>query len=244
MNLLILEVYGMIIDRLKTKIKPNLRSVVCALLKHACDHKVVVRIENYRVLEKLMLAVKPNQVITQLLDHLGDKKALVRESILNMIMFGLLTFPSNEFDLKNIAATVVPTLVDPKRRVRHAALESVSILAAFLGPTKVCLHHPYDPNLSPKAVPLIRAIELLESHFEKGFGVLTAVQVRMLTEVTSELWVFSFRLGLVVQGIIALSTSLPHLEVGGHLTRQSQAWLMRPVFKNITIIIQIILLNV
>ena len=139
MNLLILEVYGMIIDRLKSKIKPNLRSVVCALLKHACDHKVVVRIENYRVLEKLMLAVKPNQVITQLLDHLGDKKALVRESILNMIMFGLLTFPSNEFDLKNIAATVVPTLVDPKRRVRHAALESVSILAAFLGPTKVCL---------------------------------------------------------------------------------------------------------
>ena len=39
-----------------------------------------------------------------------------------MIMFGLLTFPSNEFDLKNIAATVVPTLVDPKRRVRQASL--------------------------------------------------------------------------------------------------------------------------
>ena len=71
MNLLILEVYGMIIDRLKSKIKPNLRSVVCALLKHACDHKVVVRIENYRVLEKLMLAVKPNQVITQLLDFIS-----------------------------------------------------------------------------------------------------------------------------------------------------------------------------
>ena len=176
MNLLILEVYGMIIDRLKTKIKPNLRSVVCALLKHACDHKVVVRIENYRVLEKLMLAVKPNQVITQLLDHLGDKKALVRESILNMIMFGLLTFPSNEFDLKNVAATVVPVLVDPKRRVRHAALESVSVLAAFLGPTK--------------AVPLIRAIELLESHFEKGAGVLSAVQARLarrqLPRVTGE----------------------------------------------------------
>ena len=34
--------------------------------------------------------------------------------------------------------------------------------------------------LFPKAVPLIRAIELLESHFEKGFGVLTAVQVSLL----------------------------------------------------------------
>ena len=41
---------------------------------------------------------------------------------MNYIMFGLLTFPSNEFDLKNIAATVVPTLVDPKRRVRQASL--------------------------------------------------------------------------------------------------------------------------
>ena len=104
----------------------------------------MVRIENYKVLEKLMLAVKPNTVINHLLDHLGDKKAVVRESVLNMIMFGLLTFPSNEFDLKNIAATVVPTLVDPKRRVRHAALEAVSILAAFLGPTKVSedTHYP------------------------------------------------------------------------------------------------------
>ena len=31
--------------------------------------------ENYRVLEKLMLAVKPNTVINQLLDHLGDRRA-------------------------------------------------------------------------------------------------------------------------------------------------------------------------
>ena len=48
--------------------------------------------------------------------------SMFREGILNMIMFGLLKFPSSEFDLKNIAATVVPTLVDPKRRVRHASL--------------------------------------------------------------------------------------------------------------------------
>ena len=176
MNLLILDIYGMLIEQLKGKIKPNIRCIVSALLKHASNSKVVVRIENYKVLEKLMLSVRPNTVINHLLDHLGDKKAVVRESVLNMIMFGLLTFPSNEFDLKNVAATVVPVLVDPKRRVRQAALESVSVLAAFLGPTK--------------AVPLIRAIELLESHFEKGAGVLTAVQARLarrqLPRVTGE----------------------------------------------------------
>ena len=176
MNLLILDIYGMLIEQLKGKIKPNIRCIVSALLKHASNSKVVVRIENYKVLEKLMLSVRPNTVINHLLDHLGDKKAVVRESVLNMIMFGLLTFPSNEFDLKNVAATVVPVLMDPKKRVRHAALECVSVLAAFLGPTK--------------AVPLIRAIELLESHFEKGAGVLSAVQARLarrqLARVTGE----------------------------------------------------------
>ena len=64
--------------------------------------------------------------------------ASVREDVLNIVVFALLTFPSYEFDLKNIAATIVPTLVDPKRRVRQASQECVAILAAFMGPTKVC----------------------------------------------------------------------------------------------------------
>ena len=94
------------------------------------------------------------------------QRASVREDVLNIVVFALLTFPSYEFDLKNIAATIVPTLVDPKRRVRQASQECVAILAAFMGPTK--------------AAPLIRSIELLESHFEHGTGVLNAVQVRFM----------------------------------------------------------------
>ena len=94
------------------------------------------------------------------------QRASVREDVLNIVVFALLTFPSYEFDLKNIAATIVPTLVDPKRRVRQASQECVAILAAFMGPTK--------------AAPLIRSIELLESHFEHGTGVLNAVQVRLI----------------------------------------------------------------
>ena len=69
---------------------------------------------------------------------LSLQRAAVREDVLNMVVFALLTFPSYEFDLKNIAATIVPTLVDPRRRVRQASQECVAILAAFMGPTKVC----------------------------------------------------------------------------------------------------------
>ena len=67
---------------------------------------------------------------------------LYREGILNMIMYALLAFPSNEFDLKNIAATVVPTLVDPKRRVRQASL----------GNKKEAINNVKSINVKPKHV--------------------------------------------------------------------------------------------
>ena len=43
-----------------------------------CLFEMVVRIENYRVLGRVMHAVNPNIVVNQLLDHLGDKKAATR----------------------------------------------------------------------------------------------------------------------------------------------------------------------
>ena len=56
-----------------------------------------------------------------------------REGILTAVIAALLAFPSYEFDLRNAAAAVVPALVDPKKRVRRAALECVALLAAFMG---------------------------------------------------------------------------------------------------------------
>lgn len=136
LNLLILEVYGILIEKLRSKVKSHVRMFCVSLLRHASHSKIVVRIENYRVIKKLMVQAKPNNVINHFFEHLGDKRSTVREDILNVVMFALLTFPSYEFDLKNIAATVVPTLVDPKRRVRQASQECVAVLAAFMGPSK------------------------------------------------------------------------------------------------------------
>ena len=100
MVLLVLETYGVLIDRMRHKIKPHLRSICSALLRHASNTKIVVRIENYRVIKKLMLCAKPNIVLNHMFDHLGDKRSVVREDVLNIVMYALLTFPSNEFDLK------------------------------------------------------------------------------------------------------------------------------------------------
>ncbi len=56
-------------------------------------------------------------------------------------------------------------MVDPKRRVRQASQECVSVLASFMGPSR--------------SGPLTRSVELLENHFERGRGVLEAVRARL-----------------------------------------------------------------
>ncbi len=100
MVLLVLETYGVLVDRMRHKVKPHLRSIATALLRHASNSKIVVRIENYRVIKKIMLVAKPNVVLNHFFDHLGDKRSIIREDVLNIVMYALLTFPSNEFDLK------------------------------------------------------------------------------------------------------------------------------------------------
>jgi hypothetical protein len=39
LSLLVLDIYGMLIERLKGKVKPNLRAIVTSLLKHAGENK-------------------------------------------------------------------------------------------------------------------------------------------------------------------------------------------------------------
>ena len=170
-NLLTLEIYYALTERLKSRMKPHVRQIVCSLLKRCGDSKNAVRIETYRVFKRLMLSVaKPNSVLLEVCEHLGDKRASIRESSLNAVMFALLTFPSYEFDLKTLSASVVPALVDPKRRVRQASQECVAILAAFMGPNR--------------AQPLIRAVELLDTHMSKmdggsGPAIMEAVHSRL-----------------------------------------------------------------
>ena len=51
-------------------------------------------------------------------------------------MYGLLTFPSSEFDLEGVTECVGPCVTDPKKRVRHAAMECLAVLAQCLGATR------------------------------------------------------------------------------------------------------------
>ena len=72
--MLVLDTFGILIDRIKgQKAKQHLCTICVSILRHASHPKIVVRIENYRVVKKLMIAVKPNAVINSVFEHLGDK---------------------------------------------------------------------------------------------------------------------------------------------------------------------------
>ncbi len=99
--ILILEIYGCLVAKLGPRLKPHLRTLTASLLRHCTREDVpAVRAENLRVIKALLAACGPNQGLNQAFDHLGDKRSAVRESILNVVILALLTFPSYEFDLK------------------------------------------------------------------------------------------------------------------------------------------------
>ena len=108
-----------------------------------------------------------------------------------MINMAMLTFPSSDLDLDSNSIIISEFLIDPKRRVRQAALESVALLASCLGNQRIQLLYDFIAHLEKK---------------EKTFGeILSAVKTRIarkqLPKLTTD--------GLVEYGL----TISPHLEM-------------------------------
>ncbi len=92
------------------------------------DSKLQIKIELYNLIKSLMMACTPQAVIEVMLPSVEHKNAKMREDVINFVIYGLLTFPSKEFDLPEIVDGVVPSLLDNKRRVRQAAFECVAVI--------------------------------------------------------------------------------------------------------------------
>ncbi|XP_066970211.1 TOG array regulator of axonemal microtubules protein 1 isoform X2 [Macrobrachium rosenbergii] len=164
-SMTVLDIFRILIEKLDSKLPQYLKQIVHSVVKHVGDSKVVVRIENMRVFQKLLQQAKPAVVIPILCDNLSpNRSSRVREDSLNLIIYALMTFPSYEFDLNYLAEKVGPTVADPKRRVRQASLECISAIAQFLGPAKLG--------------PLMAAVDRVEDE-EDADGAMAAVQARL-----------------------------------------------------------------
>lgn len=162
-NLTSLQLVGTVIEKLGTDIGPFLESLVSALANKLGDNKNVIKQSNMQVFKKLMQNLSPRQVLEVLKVNIKHRNSRVREETLNVIISALLTFPSNEFDLAELTSDVAPALIDSKRRVRHAALETFAVISQAMGPG----------NLKP-LVSTVDNIELCMG----GDGVMSAVQAR------------------------------------------------------------------
>ena len=162
-NLSCLQLFGAIIDKLGTEIEPVLDQLVNVLGSKLGDNKNVIKQTNMQVFKKLMQNVSPRKVLCVLKGNIKHRNSRVREETLNVIIASLLTFPSNKFDLPQLTNDVAPALIDPKSRVRHAALEAFAVISQLLGRTN--------------SQPLVFAVDNIELHMG-GEGVMAAVQAR------------------------------------------------------------------
>ncbi|XP_069943986.1 TOG array regulator of axonemal microtubules protein 1 isoform X3 [Cherax quadricarinatus] len=163
-SIIVLDIFRILIEKLQGDLPTYLRQIVHSVIKQVGDSKVVVRIENMKVFQKLLQNATPAAVMPILCDNLGHRSPRVREDCLNFIIYALMTFPSYEFDLNYLSEKVSMSVTDPKRRVRLAALECMAAIAQFLGPAKLG--------------PLMAALDNLEDK-DKEAGALAAVQARL-----------------------------------------------------------------
>jgi hypothetical protein len=59
----------------------------------------------------------------------------MRENSLLFLIYATLTFPSTEFRWDKMAGRVAAAVADPRRRVRQAALDALSVIAQFTTPS-------------------------------------------------------------------------------------------------------------
>jgi hypothetical protein len=78
----------------------------------------------------------------------------MRENSLLFLIYATLTFPSTEFNWDQMSARVAVAVADPRRRVRQAALDALSVIAQFATPSlldeAVNVVADRQPNLSTR----------------------------------------------------------------------------------------------
>ena len=114
-----------------------LTSIVSNLLGISLDSKLQIKIEIFRLMRQLMMISTPASVIGVMTPQLDHKNGRMREDIVNFIIFALLTFPSDAFDFDALVKLMGPLFLDPKRRVRQACLEAISVMAQCMGPVRI-----------------------------------------------------------------------------------------------------------
>ncbi|XP_021939380.1 TOG array regulator of axonemal microtubules protein 1 isoform X2 [Zootermopsis nevadensis] len=129
---------GLITSLPHAVLQDHLPQIVVGLAGHIGGSGCVnLKIETVQAAKALMQIMKPNSVVEVLLssDCIGAKSSKMRENSLLFLIYATLTFPSTEFHWDQMAGPVAAAVADPRRRVRQAALDALSVIAQFATPS-------------------------------------------------------------------------------------------------------------
>ncbi|KAG8449147.1 hypothetical protein GDO86_015992 [Hymenochirus boettgeri] len=180
-----------------------LRPLITCTVKLLRDSKITV-VQGYMKLYMLLMKeLGPQKVLYVLMENLKHKNSRVRQEVVNICIFSLLTYPSKEFDLAFLACEIAPYLIDSKGSVRHAALEAFAVLAALMGSGKCSLFKAVDE------------VELQET----GDGLMNAVQARLARKTLPR---------ITSQGLVEYALPFPSSAQyrGTHLLGADTDWLL------------------
>uniref|UniRef100_A0A0K2UBY9 Family with sequence similarity 179, member B [Heterocephalus glaber] n=1 Tax=Lepeophtheirus salmonis TaxID=72036 RepID=A0A0K2UBY9_LEPSM len=149
------------------EVRNHFHVLISNLLKIRPESIPQVNIELYQFLKSMMSSIGPGLVANTLVNELNHKSTSKREEIINYIIYGLLTFPSSEFDLFELSKHIIISVNDSKKRVRQGALECIAVIGQALGPQRSKVIYKNVSELIENPYQSERIIDALQCRFSR-----------------------------------------------------------------------------
>lgn len=152
-----LATYARLAEAMGTRLRPHARHMAGALCRPAASARAEVKLECAHAAKAVMQALGVKQVTEALGEHVRARNHRHREVALQLVILALLTYPSSEFDMPELARRVLPALADSKRRVRQAALDCTAVLGQYIHPSALPVHLASDRLRSKQSQEALNA---------------------------------------------------------------------------------------
>lgn len=117
--------------------------------------------ENFIEIPRVRVALSLESSLFSRCANVSDFYFQMRENSLLVLLQALMTFPSTTFPPRVVLQGVSKSCADPRRRVRHAALEVLSVLSQFL-PTHEILECASKVRIPDQKFPRLWLTSALE----------------------------------------------------------------------------------
>ncbi|CAP29029.1 Protein CBG09579 [Caenorhabditis briggsae] len=156
---LALDIVRATAHHLKGHMEAHIQQFVNIVAKHFGNQKSVIKQIIMMTFMELFQNINPKTVGGCLRVYLENKNSRVREEVINIYTASLMTISPSKFNLPPLVNIIVPMFHDPKKRVRLAAFEQLSVLAYLLnGKTEIIMKAVRDFEQDQKTRGLAEAV--------------------------------------------------------------------------------------